>query len=455
MSDRTLPSNPEAERTVLGAVLLDNAAFDSAAQLIRREDFYSPAHGRIFEAMADLVRRGAPVDPVTLKAELVAGSALDRIGGQAYIAGLIDGVPRLSNVEQWCRIVRGHAVRRSLIRMASHLADASYDTDREPDDVIAKALDRLTALSRRVSPGEWLDNTQLYKAALHEIDLQSNEPDGILGLRTGLVDLDRKLQGIRRGQLGIIAGRLKSGKSVLAVQVAESVVSAAEIGESWAGEGHVRVFSLEMSGIQLTKRRMSSAARVSLNRLHTQHPEQRTEAWAALARTAPRIQDGRLRISTQARRVDEMAAMLRREQARHPLALVVVDYLQLVEAQQRHRARHEAVAEVSASLKRMAVDLDVPVIAVAQLNRAPEARKDKTPCMADLADSDALGRDCDWAVLIHRDPPPLKGQDPRSTRNLADLILDANRDGWTGVVRVRFNRIAVQFENLARDEAAA
>ena len=180
--------------------------------------------------------------------------------------------------------------------------------------------------------------------------------------------------------------------------------------------------------------------------MHYQNAADREKRWAAICgnKVVERVRDGRLLISTYARRVDQMAAMLSRERARTPLALVIVDYLQLVEAQQKHRARHEAVAEVSATLKRMAMDLEVPVIAVAQLNRAPEARTGKSPTMADLADSDALGRDCDWAILIHRDPPVPHGQTPEP--GAADLILDANREGWTGKVRVVLNHVSLKFE---------
>jgi replicative DNA helicase len=437
MTERVHPHDADAERTILGAVLVDNAALESAMGLIQQGDFYRAANGRIFAAMVALGKREEPVDPLTLKAELNASKDLEKIGGAAYIADLMDGVPRVSNLEPWCRIVQAHSVRRRLVRMASGLADAAYDLDRDPDDVIAKGMEHFVALSRRLSPGDWLDNAALYTAALVEIEKQSNDPDGIMGLRTGIQGLDKKLQGIRPGQLGIIGGRLKTGKSLLAGQIGERVAEAG---------GRVRVFTLEMSGVQMTKRRIGSIARVAVNQLHYLSPAEREKRWARICGNVvvERVRDGRLQLATSARRVDQMAAMLSREQAKAPLSLVVVDYLQLVEAQGKHRARNEAIAEVSASLKRMALDLDVPVIAVAQLNRAPEARSGKAPTMADLADSDALGRDCDWAILIHRDPPAPKGA--TNEPGTADLIVDANRDGYTGKVRVMLNPVSLQFE---------
>ena len=252
MTDRLQPHDLEAERTVLGAALLADV-IESAGDL-QASDFYQPGHRVIWLAMRALSKRGAPVDPVTLRAQL--GGDLERAGGVAYLAELMDGVPRLSNVGNWADLIRARSLQRKLSAFGAHLADVAVAEDADSADVIARALAGLTKLSQRATAGDWLDNAQLYSEALREIELQADDADGILGLRTGILGLDRKLQGIRPGQLGIIGGRLKSGKSLLASQIAEHVQE---------HFGQVRVFSLEMSGKQLTKRRIGSAARLSLN----------------------------------------------------------------------------------------------------------------------------------------------------------------------------------------------
>jgi replicative DNA helicase len=431
------PHNVDAERTVLGAMLVDNAAMDSVSDL-EPSEFYREAHRRVFSAMLRLRDTGAAVDLVTLKDELARTGMLDKIGGAAYLGSLVDGLPRMSKVGQWAKIIRRNALCRRVALVADKMHEAATEADQEPEGLIERSIGALLALAGKAGGEGFLDNKELTKRALREIEDQANSPDGILGLRTGLIDLDRRLQGIRPGQLGIIAGRLKSGKSVLALQLAEYVADVATAEK----KGRAVLFTLEMSGVALTKRRLASRALVPVNLLHAAEGRLRDEKWADLVKAANRVSAPDLMLCSSAYTVPRMRSLCRQVQAEHGLVLVVVDYLQLTKATRKHDKRHSEVAEVSADLKRLAIDLDVPVVAVAQLNRAPEGRKDKTPTMADLADSDALGRDCDWAVLIHRDP---KG----AGKHEADLIVGANREGWTGSVRVHFAGFATIFQNAA------
>lgn len=440
----TLPHNADAERTVLGACLLDNAALESVADL-EPQDFYGQAHRLLFASMRRLAESGVAVDTVTLKDDLARTGNLDKVGGPVYLGSLLDGLPRMSKVGQWARIIRRNALFRRIATVATKMHEAALEADQQPEAVIERGMGALLALAGKVGAEGFLDNRELVKRALREIEEQANAPDGILGLRTGLADLDRRLQGIRPGQLGIIAGRLKSGKSVLALQLAEQVADAV----SSQGHGRVVFFTLEMSGVALTKRRLASRSEVNVGRLFTAPPGLREARWGEVVKASGKVASPDLMLCSSAYTVPRMRGLCRQVQAEHGLALVIVDYLQLTQATRKHTQRHAEVAEVSSALKHLAMDLNVPVVAVAQLNRAPEARKDKRPSMADLADSDSLGRDCDWAVLIHRDPPKAGEQ---AKEGIADLIVAANREGPTGDCRVLFAGFATTFKNLAEED---
>jgi len=455
-TDRQAPHSPDAERAVLAAILLDNAALATVGELEPRE-FYAPAHGRIFDAMQRLASAGEPVDAVTLVNALKRSGHLEAAGGPAYLGRLIEGMPRVANVAQWAREIRKHALSRRLAATARKLHDAALERGAEPEAVIERGLGALLALAGRASEEGFVSNAEVTKRAVVEIEQQAAAPGGVLGLRTGLDDLDRRLQGIRPGQLGLIAARLGSGKSILALQVAERVLldqigHAEEMrrrGEGGPRASRVAVYSLEMSDVAITKRRLAHRAAVPVSALHAMRPEEREQALARIAWAFDWVSRPELMLSTSAYTVQRMRALCRQVQAEHGLALVVVDYLQLVRAQQRHERRYLEVAEVSGDLKALAQDLRVPVVAVAQLNRAPEGRADKRPTMADLADGDSLGRDCDWAILINKEPPPKKGEPRDANKGIAELILDKNRDGWTGPVRVRFAGHISAFQALS------
>ena len=439
-TEKPFPHDDNAERVVLGAALLSEAAFESASQLATG-DFYREAHRSIFEAMGALAFVGRPIDLVSLKDQLARSRHLEAVGGPAYVGALVDGVPRMSNVDHWVRIVQNHARLRGLIHLGNRLAASAQAGESEPGELVDDAVSALLAQADKGSG--WCDNPQLVKAAVREIEEQAAATDGILGLRTGLLDLDRALQGIRPGTLGLIGGRLKQGKSVLALQIAEEVAREAE--------GRVVFFSLEMRAVALMKRRLSAEAMVSINRLHRADPDANAVRWERLNRAAAYCMKPELMINTGCRTVAQMRAAAREVQTKHGLALIVVDYLQLVTPSRRRERRDLEYADISAELLALAHALNAPVIAAAQLNRESEARPDHRPTMADLAGSDTLGRDCDWCVLIQRDLKPPKGETAESYRNLADLWLAAHREGAGARARVRWNNVLARFENLARE----
>jgi replicative DNA helicase len=429
-----------AEKTVLGAILADNAVMPSTAGL-EPSDLYAPKHRAIFSEMRRMLDRGDAVDLVTLRGAL--GAVLQSAGGVAYLASLMDGLPRVTSVAHWARIIRDHSARRNLSRFGTRLVEATERGD-DPRELIDKAMGHLVQLSRRADPEGFLDNRVLARQALEEIEAQADAPHGILGLRTGLIDLDKKLQGIRAGQLGLICARLKNGKSILCTQIADNV--AKETG------ARVAFFSREMSGKAITKRRLSAQAKVAISTLHEAVSKEAFDRrMGRLIAAFDWVTGTNVAINTTADTVPAMRGLCQQLRAEGELALVVVDYLQLVRGSERYERKDLEIAAITGDLKRLAIDLEVPVLAAVQLNRGPESRADKRPYISDAAGSDSIGRDCDWAVLIHRDPPPAKGEPPDSTKGLADLIIDANRDGYTGQARVRFNAHVQRFETIVQE----
>jgi replicative DNA helicase len=426
----------DSERVLLGCVLLNNEAYQSAGQ-IRALDFTDKRHRAAWDAIRELLGRGEIADVLTVNA------AVQEMGGDVdlnYLDDLCRGIPRVSNVSDWAKLILRASLRRQVARAAGDLSRAAGSPEVDAGDLIAQGQADLAAIASRAGLGGgggiWRDNHDDARQAMEETRARMVSENGILGLQTGIRSLDAKLQGIRPGQLGLIGGRLKTGKSVLVLQIATNVSSAG---------GTVCFFSLEMSGVGLMRRRLASEAEINLNTLWSATPEDQDYRLGRLEEAHDAVLERDLRISTSTYTVAEMRAAVKATQKETPVALVVVDYLQIVHPALRTQKRNEDVAEIARDLKRLAVDLDVPVIAAAQLSRAQEGKADHRPSAADLAESDVLGRECDWAILIHREPKPRPGEDPRSTRGMADLILAANRDGQAGTTRVAFKGFMQRF----------
>lgn len=427
-----------SERTLLGGVLINNEAYRSAVDAkLLTTDFSDQRHRAIWDTIAELILRGDAADVVTVSSAL---RAYEIEVDTNYLDDLCRGLPRVSNVSDWAKLILRASIRRQVARAAGELSEASADAGIDNEDLITQGRAALDAIASRAGLGGgggiWRDNHDDARQAMEETRARMVAEDGILGLRTGIRSLDAKLQGIRRGQLGLIGGRLKTGKSVLVLQIATNV---SEHGRT------VCFFSLEMSGVGLMRRRLASEAEINLNTLWSATPEDQDYRLGRLEEAHDAVLERDLRISTSTYTVAEMRAAVKATQKETPVALVVVDYLQIVHPALRTQKRNEDVAEIARDLKRLAVDLDVPVIAAAQLSRAQEGKADHRPSAADLAESDVLGRECDWAILIHREPKPRPGEDPRSTRGMADLIIAANRDGQAGTTRVAFKGFMQRF----------
>ena len=375
IKDRSLPHNAEAERTVLAAILVDNAAFNSAAEILTRDDFHREAHRRIFEAMATLAEKSQPIDLVTLKDELSRASALEAVGGPAYLGSLLDGIPRVHSVEQWSRLIKEKSVLRRLIHASNHIAHSCF----EAEDDAAVLLDRaekaiFEIAEQRIRQG-FVGIREIVKESFRTIDQLSQSRDLVTGLPTGFVDLDEKTSGLQKGDLIIVAARPAMGKTSLCLNIGQ--YASLKTGET------VGIFSLEMSKEQLVLRMLCADARVDAHRLRTGNLQEKD--WARLAKAYADLSAARIFIDDSAVLTPlEIRAKCRRLKAEHGLGLIIVDYLQLVSGAGRVENRQQEIASISRSFKGLAKELDVPVIALSQLSRAPEARTEKRPQLSDL-----------------------------------------------------------------------
>jgi replicative DNA helicase len=434
--ERTLPNNLEAERTVLGAILVDNAAFNSAAEILSREDFFRDAHRRIFEAMAVLAERSQPIDLVTLKDELTRRSALEAVGGATFLAALVDGVPRITSVEHWSRLIKEKAVVRNLIHAGNRIVQSCYEGEDEASELLDRAEKAIFDIAERRIRQGFVDMGEIVKESFRTIDQLSQSKDVVTGLPTGFVDIDEMTSGLQKGELVIVAGRPAMGKTSFCLNVAQHV--ALRTGETTG------IFSLEMSRAQLALRMLCSDARIDSHRLRTGKLTEKD--WARLAKAYTDLSQARLFIDDSATITPlEMRAKCRRLKAEHNLGLVVVDYLQLVTSSGRTENRQQELSAISRSMKGLAKELDVPVLALSQLSRAPEARTDRRPQLSDLRESGALEQDADTVMFIYREEE-YKATD--ENRGIAEIIIGKQRNGPTGNRRLAFIKEFTRFENL-------
>ncbi|HEY7924302.1 MAG TPA: replicative DNA helicase [Vicinamibacteria bacterium] len=434
--ERTLPHSHEAERTVLGAVLVDNQAFNSAAELLTKEDFYRDAHRRIFDAMAALAERSQPIDLVTLKDELARESALEAVGGAQYLAALVDGVPRITNVEHWSRIIKEKAVLRNLIHAGNRIVQSCLEGEDEAAALLDQAEQSIFSIAEKRIRTGFQSMREIVKESFRTIDQLSQSKDVVTGLATGFVDIDEMTSGLQKGDLVIVAARPAMGKTSFCLNVAQHV--ALRVGET------VGLFSLEMSKEQLALRLLCADARIDAHRLRTGKLNEKD--WARLAKSYNDLSQSRLFIDDSATISPlEMRAKCRRLKAEHGLALIIVDYLQLVTSAGRSENRQQELSAISRSMKGLAKELACPVIALSQLSRAPEARTDRRPQLSDLRESGAIEQDADIVMFIYREEE-YKPTD--ENRGIAEIIIGKQRNGPTGSRKLAFIKEFTRFENL-------
>jgi replicative DNA helicase len=435
LRERALPSSPEAERTVLGAVLVDNAAFNSAAEVLVRDDFHREAHRRVFDAMAALAERSQSIDAVTLADELGRASALEAVGGAAYLASLVDGLPRITNVEQWCRIIKEKSVLRNLIHAGNRIVQSAFEAEEDAALILDRAEKSIFEIAERRMRQGFVGIREIVKESFRTIDQLSQSKELLTGLATGFVDIDNMTSGLQKADLVVVAARPAMGKTSFCLNIAQH--AALRAGET------VALFSLEMSKEQLVLRMLCSDARVDSHKLRTGHLQEKD--WARLAKAYADLSGSRIFIDDSATVTPlEMRAKCRRLKAEHGLGLVIVDYLQLMSSGGRVENRQQEISSISRSMKGLAKELAVPVVALSQLSRAPEARTDRRPQLSDLRESGAIEQDADVVMFIYREEEYKKTPE---NEGKAEIIIGKQRNGPTGSRNLAFIKEHTRFEN--------
>ena len=438
--DRMPPASIEAEQAVLGAMLLKPDAVTTAAEELSADDFYRETHRLIFEAMMELKERAEPVDLVTLTEQLKKADKLAKIGGIPALSLIANSVPTAANVHYHARIVHEKAQLRSLINAATEIAGAAYESADEVEDIMDSAEKRILAVSSGKRSKDFVPLQDILLDTLEQIDLRYNNKGSITGLPTGFTELDHLTAGLQKSDLILVAARPSMGKTAFTLNIAAHVVLRAK--------EPVAFFSLEMSKEQLVQRLLCSEGRIDSQRLRVGELEEKE--WGDLVDTANRLSAAPLYIDdTPGITVMELRSKARRLKAEHGLSLIVIDYLQLMQgrASKSGDNRQQEISEISRSLKALARELNVPVIALSQLSRSVESRQIKRPMLSDLRESGSLEQDADIVMFLYREDY----YDPETeNKNITEVIIAKHRNGPVDTVDLTFLKQFTKFGNLSR-----
>ncbi len=438
-AERVPPHNLDAEESVLGSMMLSGTAIAAVIEIVKPLDFYRRAHRLIFEAMMDLYAHGEPVDAITVAEELKRRSTIEGAGGQLYIHHLVETVGTPASAPHYAKIVAEHALLRRLIEAASTVVQKAYDVPEDPAGLADEAEGLIYGVSRHSDKDEIVSLSSLVHESMEALERLHERDSAFAGIATGFSDLDALLQGLHKGNQIIVAARPGVGKSSFVTNVARNVAV--------DGGTPVAMFSLEMSRAEIGMRLLCAEARVPWDKVRSARVS--AEDWGRIVEAAETLDTAPLYIvdSGNVTIVDIRAKARKMKASQEGLGLIIVDYLQLMSSHQRVESRQQEIAEISRSLKLLAKELDIPVIAVSQLNRNPEARHDKRPQLSDLRESGSLEQDADVVMFIHRedmysDSPEVKG--------VAELIVAKHRNGPTDKVPLTFVAHLTQFRNYAR-----
>jgi replicative DNA helicase len=435
--ERTPPHDIAAEQCVLGGMLLSKDAISDVLDVIKSGDFYRPAHQIVYDIVLDLYGRGEPADAVTVAAELTRRGDIARMGGAPYLHTLIASVPTAANAGYYARIVRERSILRRLVEVGTRIVQLGYSGDGDADELVDRAEAEIYGVTDRRVSEDYAPLSEIMPGALDEIEAISSRDGSLTGVPTGFADLDALTNGLHPGQMVVIAARPAIGKSTLALDLARAAAI--------HGGLTTVVFSLEMSRNEITMRLLSAEARVSLQAMRT--GKLGDDDWTRLARRMSEVADSPLFIDDSPNMsMMEIRAKCRRLKQRHDLRMVIVDYLQLMSSPKRVENRQQEVSELSRSLKLLAKELGVPVVALSQLNRGPEQRSDKRPMLSDLRESGSIEQDSDMVILLHRED----AYEPESPRaGEADFIVAKHRNGPTTTVTVAFQGHYSRFVDMA------
>jgi len=436
-NDRTPPHNIEAEQAVLGAVFLEPEAMSTASEYLLPEDFYRASHQRIFEVMMTLADKGEPIDLVTVTSALSNNKVLEEVGGVSYLTDVANSVPTAANITYYTKIVSEKSTLRSLIRTATNIVTTGYSEEEDLEDVLNSAEKDILEVSQRKNSSAFKSIKDVLIDVYDNIEQLHNQEGGVTGIPTGYRDLDNITSGFQRNDLIIIAARPSMGKTAFALNIAQNVAVHTE--------ENVAIFSLEMGADQLVSRMLCAEGNIDAQRLRTGHME--AEDWNKLTMAMGSLSNAGIYIDdTPGIRVSEIRSKCRRLKQEHGLGMILIDYLQLIQGSANSKEnRQQEVSEISRSLKGLARELNVPLIALSQLSRGVESRQDKRPMMSDLRESGSIEQDADIVGFLYRDD---YYDQESENQNIIEIIISKQRNGPVGNVELAFVKEYNKFVDL-------
>jgi replicative DNA helicase len=434
------PQNLEAEMAVLGAMLMDEEALSVAIESLDKDSFYKDTHRKIFEAISALYSANKAVDIITLTNELKKDAALDEIGGVSFLTLLVNSVPTAANINHYVGIVKEKSILRTLINNATRIVSLCYESEGNVDELVDRAESYIFEVSDRKPKGTYLHLKEIIKDSIETIDRLYQKKAHVTGVPSGFIDFDNKTSGLQSSDLIVVAGRPSMGKSAFALSIAEYAGVVEKL--------PIAFFSLEMSKEQLVQRMLCAHAKVDAHKVRTGYLA--PSDWPRLTAAAGKLSEAPIFIDdAPAISVMELRAKARRLKAHQNIQLIILDYLQLMRGSVNVENRQQEISDISRSLKALARELDVPILAISQLSRAVEARQDHRPQLSDLRESGAIEQDADVVVLILREEYYNPTAD---NQGLAEIIIAKQRNGPVGSMKLAFIKEYTRFENIARIE---
>ncbi len=438
LGDRIPPQNIEAEQAVLGAIFLEPSSLTLASELLIPDDFYRAAHQKIYNAMLELSDKGEPVDLVTVTSELADANLLEEIGGVSYLSDLANSAPTAANIEYYGKIVEEKSILRRLIRTATTIAQDGYSREDEVEVLLNEAEKTIMEVAQRKNAGAFQNIKDVLVQTYDNIETLHDRKGDITGIPTGFIELDKMTAGFQRNDLIIVAARPSVGKTAFALNIAQNVATKTD--------ENVAIFSLEMGADQLVMRMLCAEGNIDAQRLRT--GSLTAEDWGKLTMAMGSLSNSGIYIDdTPGIRVSEIRAKCRRLKQESGLGMVLIDYLQLIQGSGRSDNRQQEVSEISRTLKELARELKVPVIALSQLSRGVEQRQDKRPMMSDIRESGSIEQDADIVAFLYRDDYYDKESE---NKNIIEIIIAKQRNGPVGTVSLAFVKEYNKFVNLER-----
>ena len=432
---RIPPHSIEAEQSVLGSMIIDKTAINTAVEIIRPDDFYREANGEIYRAIIDLFNKNEPVDIITLQEELKRRGSLDMVGGVTYLANLSGGVATTANTEYYCKIVDEKSTLRKLITSSNEIIGKAYEDSEEVNVIIEVAEKNIFDITQGSQREGFSPINEVLLDSFAKIEEMAANKGGLTGLTTGFIDIDIKLSGLQKSDLVLLAARPSMGKTALGINIVTN--------SALKAQAKVAVFSLEMSKEQLVQRMIAATAHVDLQKIISGRLDE--EEWLNIINSMGPLSAADVYIDdTAGISLMEMKAKCRRLKIEKGLDLVVIDYLQLMQMEGRQESRQQEISSISRGLKALAKEMDCPVIALSQLSRAPELRADHRPILSDLRESGAIEQDADVVLFLYRDDYYNEDSDKK---NIGELIIAKHRNGPTGTLELVFKKEFTKFLN--------